>query len=1747
MKTHSLHIRAIVWALVLGQLLLTVPVAASQPAPSGKLEPWTWIDFAAQEDSREQHVVSGFSRTVGSSSVGLDFSRAQGGVRPPRTRRITPNRTVPHVDPVPLEPIFSETPTDQEIFRARVFPEPLVPVMATSAAENEALVRAIKTNSANRIAPFETFLANYPSSAWRPSLLANLGVLYLQSGRPGKALQSWDAAWQGTKHDTALMNRAVADFSVGNWLHLSMNMGRVDALVERLAEVQGRSIGGQAGSKVKSAREGLWILQYHHEMAAGSGPMALNSILRSQTAGEYEAPSALEQYHAVPQGATLTEMQELAGRVGLNYQMAYASNAARIPVPSLVHFKTDHFSAVLEESGNRYRLRDVIFGGDAWVTREALLEESSGYFLVGDGDLGDGWRSVTNAEGAAIIGHCAPGLPDDEDPCPCGGPGMGGGGGGPAGGGGGSGNGKPPMFAMPIYDFMPNRAALRISDAPVGYSPPKGPSVYFKMTYTQLDIMQPQIFTYWNAGPKWTFDWLSYVVENPANYVGAKVVYLRGGGREQYGNNPHWRSAASLVQVSSSPIKYERRMGDGSIEVFAQSDGATSGERRIFLTEIIDPRGQKLTLTYDSSLRLVGVTDALGQVTVLDYEHPADTLKVTSITDPFGRTAVLTYTTAGQLASITDVIGLTSSFVYGPADFVTSMTTPYGTTAFRHEPSPTSSTSYRMIEATDPLGGTERLEFHWRNTNIPATALTGQVPTGFSERNSNLDYYNTLYWDKRAWALHPGDVSKATLYKWLNSPSTDPLAYHGASTAIPHSTKRPLENRVWYAYAGQQSGGTRVGSYRQPITTARVLDDGTSQIWATTYNSKGNVTSQTDPLGRETSYTYATNGIDLLEVRQTTGSLNDLLASYADYTSGHQAETMVDAAGETTTFTYSSAGQVLTVTNALSETTTYAYDTDGYLTSVTGPVIGATTTYVYDDYGRVESVTDTDSYEVVTEYDLLDRPIEIAYPDSTTEVITYDKLDAIKRRDREGKITRTFYDALRRLVAVRDPLGRTTTQQWCGCGSLDKLIDPKGQSTTWERDIQGRVTREVRADGTTDTDYSYETTTSRLKTLTDPKGQVTTFSYAADDRMLQMAFTNETISTPDVSFTYETNYPRLSTMVDGTGTTTYTHKPSGTWGAGQVASVDGPLTNDTITMTYDDLGRMTARLINGYGISSMEYDALGRLTEETNELGTFTYDFSGHTRRLESVNYPNGQTSTYSYFGNSGDRRLQTIHHQTSAPATLSKFDYTYSADGNILTWRQQSGTNAVMWEYGYDAGEQLARVVKKSTDPTPLILKRYDYAYDAAGNRTIEQIDDAVAGASYNNLNRLTSQQPSGAIRVTGTVSESATVTIQGQPATVSSTGVFDGTTVIPSGTSAFTVRATDTNSNVTSKTYEVESAGSTKTYTYDANGNMTSDGSRTFEWDARNQLVAVTVGTVRNEFVYDGLRRRVRMTEKESGITQSDTRVVWCAAEICEERGSDGTSVVRRAFGRGEQVAEASRYFAIDHLGSVTEVTDETGELLTQYEFDPWGRRSLSAGNDITNVGYTGHHWEAGGSVSLTLYRAYDADIGRWLSEDPGGRVDGLNLYRYSRNSPVRYSDIVGLWAGAGGGSVGAGGAIGGMGGHFGAGCSIAIDDSGGVGLLCCYSFGYAFGFGAGAGPDITGELCPGCSSICDLEGDDLLVQVHAPTMGGSGGGGGGTGPGTVSVSIGPEGGVGGFGSITVSTCKLILSNRDCDPCKN
>src|SRR5947208_13956718 len=121
-------------------------------------------------------------------------------------------------------------------------------------------------------------------------------------------------------------------------------------------------------------------------------------------------------------------------------------------------------------------------------------------------------------------------------------------------------------------------------------------------------------------------------------------------------------------------------------------------------------------------------------------------------------------------------------------------------------------------------------------------------------------------------------------------------------------------------------------------------------------------------------------------------------------------------------------------------------------------------------------------------------------------------------------------------------------------------------------------------------------------------------------------------------------------MIVGIGTTTYSYNAIAvppTLGAGQLASIDAPLANDTITFSYDQLGRVTNRSINGTAnAANWTFDSLGRVSSATNKLGTFNYAYLNVSNRLSSMTYPGGSSTVYTYFPNSQDKRLQEIKNQ---------------------------------------------------------------------------------------------------------------------------------------------------------------------------------------------------------------------------------------------------------------------------------------------------------------------------------------------------------------------------------------------------------------------------------------------------------------------------------------------------------------------
>jgi RHS repeat-associated protein len=152
------------------------------------------------------------------------------------------------------------------------------------------------------------------------------------------------------------------------------------------------------------------------------------------------------------------------------------------------------------------------------------------------------------------------------------------------------------------------------------------------------------------------------------------------------------------------------------------------------------------------------------------------------------------------------------------------------------------------------------------------------------------------------------------------------------------------------------------------------------------------------------------------------------------------------------------------------------------------------------------------------------------------------------------------------------------------------------------------------------------------------------------------------------------------------------------------------------------------------------------------------------------------------------------------------------------------------------------------------------------------------------------------------------------------------------------------------------------------------------------------------------------VGILEKDGGTTTSDTRLVWCGLALCEARDASGT-VLKRYFDEGVQDGGTAFFYTRDHLGSIRELLDGSSTVRARYDYDPLGRRTKISGDKDSDVGYAGHYQHSASGLTLAPFRAYDANLGRWISEDPAGQFDEPNFVAYVRGNPVRFNDPLGL----------------------------------------------------------------------------------------------------------------------------------------
>ncbi len=185
----------------------------------------------------------------------------------------------------------------------------------------------------------------------------------------------------------------------------------------------------------------------------------------------------------------------------------------------------------------------------------------------------------------------------------------------------------------------------------------------------------------------------------------------------------------------------------------------------------------------------------------------------------------------------------------------------------------------------------------------------------------------------------------------------------------------------------------------------------------------------------------------------------------------------------------------------------------------------------------------------------------------------------------------------------------------------------------------------------------------------------------------------------------------------------------------------------------------------------------------------------------------------------------------------------------------------------------------------------------------------------------------------------------------------------------------------------------------TYDAWNRVTQAGSVSYQYDGRSHRIEKFDGSETTRYYYS---QSWQVLEERIGSATTAATVkrqyVWGQRYIDEFILSD--------YSPTSGVSLTERYYALqDALFSVVALTDEAGSVLERYAYSPYGQLvALNAngtykgtepgfGNSYT---FTGRRFDKESGLYYYRARYYDAKLGRFISKDPIGFVDGYNLYR-------------------------------------------------------------------------------------------------------------------------------------------------------
>jgi len=781
----------------------------------------------------------------------------------------------------------------------------------------------------------------------------------------------------------------------------------------------------------------------------------------------------------------------------------------------------------------------------------------------------------------------------------------------------------------------------------------------------------------------------------------------------------------------------------------------------------------------------------------------------------------------------------------------------------------------------------------------------------------------------------------------------------------------------------------------------------------------------------KTTYAYNTLG-QMTSKTDFSGLTQNIVSTYEYFPLGNLKKTTITPASMTaraTSSTYDSKGRfAVTNTNELGQVSSATYDAKwGKPLTVTG-ISGLVTTYEYDGFGRQKKITNPEGFSVNYTYGW----------DISGTSVWYNLASHPGKPD-----VKTWFDILGRQVKQQTeafPAGQWTTQT--------QTYDSKGNLATSTRPYKTGET----ALTTTNTYDTYD----RLITSGNTTFGTTTISYAYASGNLTTTTTNPA---SQVSSNVTDASGQVISATDHAGTLTYTYDSQGNM---LTVKAGTPV---IVTNEYDVYGNQTKLIDRSAGTTTYAYNALSQLTSQTNansQTHTMVYDLLG--RNTSRVG-PEG-TTTYEYFPVGTGALAASVNKIKKITGFAGNLvEYTYDSFGRTATQKETVDATAHTTTYGYNTYGDIVTTVYPSGFGT-------NHAYDANGfPTTIKNNTNTVTIYTNTGMNGL----GQNTTYTLGNTKATTRTFNHGMPLKYSTAAVHDLEFTWNYLSGNLTKRKDVIKSKEENFTYDnlnrllssTVTGLAAQTMVYHPSGSFVSKsdvGSYSYHATNQNAVTEVTnsaavISTLTQDVTYNAFMQPSKITETSSGVPFELTYTYGYDYERIKSITKQSGSVIntRYYFGAGyekdvtggvtryiQYVAAPAGLVAIvvnegtaapviyytytDHLGSILRVTNSTGAIVAEQEFDAWGRRrnastwvalapTVATGLPVWLFrGYTSHeHLDRFGLINMNG-RIYDPVVARVLSPDNfiqnAYSSQDHNRYSYSKNNPLIYSDPDGQW---------------------------------------------------------------------------------------------------------------------------------------